>query len=131
MFQSLKGNGRVWIYTAKRPLTIEEAREISATLKQFCSGWAAHGARLLADFEIKYNQVLVLAVDEEFEGASGCSIDKATDVFRQLDQRFNLDLFNRFNLCFIKDDVLQIVKLQDISQAYKAGIINDQSVMLD
>ena len=131
MFQNLKGNGRIWIHAANRVLSPEEASRIKEKFTQFCANWDAHGNALSAEFEIVYDQILVLAVDEEHESASGCSIDKATAVFREIDSIYNLDLFNRMNLTFLKNENIYIVQMSDINQAYQAKIIQDNSIFLD
>lgn len=131
MFDQLRGNGRVWVYTANRALTAEEQQQINAQMSDFCAQWNAHGNQLIAQFEILYDQILVLAADEDVEAASGCSIDSATNVFRAIDQNYKLDLFNRLNLAFIKDDKIRIVSLSDLNQAYHSGVITKDSLLLD
>lgn len=131
MFPTLTGNGRIWIYVANRPLSEIEQMAIKVELSEFCASWAAHGNQLTADFDIFHNQVFVLGVDEQVEAASGCSIDKATAIFQQIDGQLQLDLFNRMNLAFVQDDAIRIVKMQDINQAHITGLINDESVFLD
>ncbi|MDG2454829.1 MAG: ABC transporter ATPase [Bacteroidia bacterium] len=131
MFPALKGNGRIWIYAANRPLTETEQMAIRVELVAFCASWAAHGNQLSADFDIFHNQIFVLGVDEQVEAASGCSIDKATAIFQQIDGQLELDLFNRMNLTFLDNDAIRIVKMQEINQAYISGLISDETIFLD
>lgn len=131
MFDTLQGNGHIWIYVANRPLSSSEQADITAQLNMFCQSWDAHGNALFAEFHIVYNQLLILAVDEEVEAASGCSIDKATASFRAVDAQYQLDLFNRMNLTFLKDEKIKMIRLSDINQAYHSGLINENSVFLD
>jgi len=42
-----------------------------------------------------------------------------------------LDLFNRMNLTFLQNEEIRIVKMQDINQAYRSGLIQDDTVFLD
>ena len=131
MFPSLTGNGRIWIYAANRKLSQAEVLDVKSRLAVFCQGWAAHGNQLAADFEVFHDQLLVLAVDEQVEAASGCSIDKSTAIFQQIDEQLKLDLFNRMNLTFLQNDTVRIVRMSDINQAYIAGLINDETTFLD
>ena len=48
MFDSLTGNGRVWIFTSNRKLTTREVDEINAKFDVFCEDWSAHGSQLKA-----------------------------------------------------------------------------------
>ncbi len=131
MFPTLTGNGRIWIYVANRPLEEAEVSAINSRLQEFCTSWAAHGNQLHAEFGIYHNQLLVLGVDEEVEAASGCSIDSSSAIFKQIDLDFQLNIFDRMNLSFLEGDKIRLVRLSELSQAYHAGIINDDSVFLD
>ena len=131
MFQNLKGNGRVWVHLSNRPLSSAEKTNIQNQMDNFCASWDAHGNSLRAGFEIHYNQVLVLAVDEEVEAASGCSIDKATALFREIDQNLELDLFNRMNLAFEQEGNLLIIPLASLNEAYQKGQVSDSSMFVD
>lgn len=131
MFSSLQGDGRVWIYVANRVLEQSEQEAICEHLKSFCSSWAAHGNQLAADFAIFHHQILVLAIDENVEAATGCSIDKATAIFQQIETQLDVDLFNRMNLAFRTAEGIRLVKLQDVNQAYHSGLITDETLLLD
>jgi hypothetical protein len=131
MFPSITGNGRIWIYVANRKLTATEIADTKAKLAIFCESWAAHGNQLKADFDVFHNQLLVLGVDEQVEAASGCSIDKATAIFQQIDAALQLDLFNRMNITFLQNEDVRIIKMQDINQAYRSGLIQEDTVFLD
>ena len=48
---------------------------IEAHLAAFTSSWAAHGTPLAAEAAVLLDQIVVLAVDEALQMATGCSID--------------------------------------------------------
>ncbi|MBR9860170.1 hypothetical protein GYB22_05375 [bacterium] len=131
MFSALQGNGRVWIYTASRTLTSTEESEISEKLNKFISNWSAHGKALHAGFEIYKNQIIIIAADEGFEAASGCSIDTSVQEIRNIDQIYGLDLFNRLNIPFLKEDEIQLIPMTQINEAFQSGAINKDSLILD
>ncbi|MFY0644107.1 MAG: hypothetical protein JXR19_06545 [Bacteroidia bacterium] len=131
MFSELKGNGRVWIHTSNRALNETEQEQIKNQFNSFLSQWAAHGQQLKGNFDIFYNQVLVLAVDEDFESATGCSIDSAFQIFKNVDANLDLQLFDRLNLAFLIADELKIIRLAELNTAYQAGLLNDESILLD
>ena len=131
MFDSLTGNGRVWIFTSNRKLTTREVDEINAKFDVFCEDWSAHGSQLKASFQIFNNQILVLGADEDFEPASGCSIDRSTAIFQEIDQTLQIELFNRLNLAFKENDEIVIVRMADIQSAYDSHKISDSSTFFD
>ena len=131
MFNELKGDGRVWIYASRRALNSTEVSEITEIFKDFCTNWSAHGSSLKSDFKIFNNQFLVLAVDEDFEAASGCSIDSSVEVFRRIENKYQLDLFNRLNLAFLIDNQIKIIQLAQLNTAHQQGLISADTVLVD
>jgi len=131
IFPSLTGNGRVWIFASNRILTAEEQQLINTRFDEFCQDWSAHGSRLKAAFQIFENQMLVLGADEDFEPASGCSIDRSTSIFQGIEQALNLDLFNRLNLIFKTPAGVQVVHTSKLKDAYNSHVIDDDSTFFD
>ena len=65
-YPELPNNSRVWIYQSDKELSIEEIEYICAKAILFIEKWTRHGDDLKGSFTIKYNQFLVLGVDEGF-----------------------------------------------------------------
>ena len=61
----------------------------------FMEQWTRHGSNLRGSFTIKYNQFLVLAVDEDFNAISGCSIDASVHFVQELEKIFNVEMMNK------------------------------------
>src|SRR5476649_3050231 len=97
-------NSRVWVYQSDKKLSDQEVQQIQAQLDSFTTGWTAHNSQLKAKAEIRYNRFLILVVDESQAGASGCSIDKSVHFMKELEQQFNINLFDRFNLAYRDGD---------------------------
>ena len=70
-YKNLPNNSRVWIYQSEREFNQKEIEIISAKAEEFINSWTRHGDNLKGSFTIKYNQFLVLAVDESFNNVSG------------------------------------------------------------
>ena len=63
-FEDLPSNSRVWIYQSDREFSDQEINFITEKAIEFIEQWTKHGFNLKGSFTIKYNQFLVLAVDE-------------------------------------------------------------------
>lgn len=120
-FEALDESARIWIYQAGRKFTEIEKNTISETLTTFTHSWVAHGNPLKTSFAIFYDQFIVLAADENFNEASGCSIDSSVRVIRQLDQQFSLGLFDRTKIGFLKDGQLEMIPLNELPLALAEG----------
>ena len=124
-FDKIADNSRIWIYQAHRELNDAEAAAIKKQAIHFIEGWTAHNQTLQASFEIFHNIFLVIAVDQNHNDASGCSIDKSVYFIRQLEKEFNLSLLDRFNIAFRKNSKVQVESLNNFVKSYKEDKIND------
>ncbi len=120
-FDTLEDSARIWIYQAGRKLSQSERNTISDTLTAFTHSWVAHGNPLKTSFTILHDQFIVLAADENFNEASGCSIDSSVRVVRQLDQQFSLDLFDRTKIGFQKGEQIEMIPLNELARALTEG----------
>ncbi|TVZ55733.1 hypothetical protein OD91_0998 [Lutibacter sp. Hel_I_33_5] len=130
-FKSLPNNSRVWIYQSNREFSIEEVEYISAKALLFIDKWTRHGDDLKGSFTIKYNQFLVLAVDEGFNNVSGCSIDASVRFVQELEKEFQLDLMDKMNVSFKDGDFVNIVKLFEFQQFAKDKKITSETIVFN
>ncbi len=122
---------RVIIYPASRPFTPKESKVITEKVYDFLANWAAHGKPLSSSFKIEKNQFIIVCVDEEKEAASGCSIDALGGVMRELDQEFNLGLFDRMKASFVENGEVKTMKLQEFRKGLKEGSISQDIEVFD
>ena len=122
---------RVIIYPASRPFTPKESKVITEKLYDFLATWAAHGKPLESSFKIEKNQFIIICVDEEKEPASGCSIDALGGVMKEIDQEFQLGLFDRMKASFVENGELKTMKLQDFRKGLKEGEISKDIEVFD
>ncbi|RLZ12347.1 ABC transporter ATPase [Faecalibacter macacae] len=125
---NLADDSRIWIFQANRKFSSEEKEVIILKLKKFIADWNAHGASLLADFDLPYDQFIVVGVDEKQASASGCSIDKLTKIIRELDAEYNFEFLNRMLIAFEQEESIKIEKLPSFKSNIKEGLYNDIKV---
>lgn len=92
----LPDHARVWMYTASRDLSEGECRAVEETMAAFVKGWEAHGKALNAQSQLMNGQILILALDESHQPATGCSIDASVAAIRSLSELLpDADWLNR------------------------------------
>lgn len=104
LFPNLPAHSRVWLYLADRKLDATEANYVTEQMHQFLSNWAAHNKKLTCDGTLLFNQYLILAVNEDIESASGCSIDSSVRFVKSLGAELNVDFFNRIKVMVLEND---------------------------
>lgn len=130
-FESLPDNSRVWIYQSNREFTESEITIIITKIENFIAEWKRHGDGLKASFQIKYNQFIVLAVDEDFNETSGCSIDASVNMMKQFERAFDLDLTNRLNVSFKDNNNINIVSLSEFQNFVNLDKITANTVVFN
>lgn len=99
-FDTLPTHSRIWIYQSNRKLTDAEVVEIESSTKDFIENWSAHGQSLAASFKIEYNRFIIIAVNQDLQSATGCSIDASVQFIQNLEQKYGIDLLDKMNVTF-------------------------------
>ena len=131
LFNTLPDDARVWIYKSNREFTDGEIIDISEKARDFIGTWQRHGEDLRASFEIKYNQFLVLAVDESFNDVSGCSIDSSVRFIKDIESTFAVDMMNKMITSFKDGDNINSVSLPMFQTFAKEGKINGDTIVFN
>jgi hypothetical protein len=48
---------------------------------------AAYGTSLESSYQLKYNRFIILAVNQDVQAATGCSIDSSVEFIQSLEQK--------------------------------------------
>lgn len=130
-FENMPADSRLWIYQTDRLLSAEELDTISKEAENFTNQWTAHNNHLKASFKIEYNCFLLLAVDENIAGASGCSIDKSVHFIHQLENKLSVSFFNRILIPFLLEGGLEFIEMSKLNENIKAGILTEETITFD
>jgi len=123
-FSEISNQARVWVYQMNRKITAPESEEMAAVLKVFCTQWQAHGAPLKTSFDIAFNHFIILAVDENSGGASGCSIDGSVRLLKELGEKMGVDFFDRTQIAFLIDDEVSLYPMPKLKELFGEGTLN-------
>ena len=130
-FNNLADSSKIWIYQSNREFSDLEMEEIKRKLKDFVSNWRRHGDDLRASFDIKHRQFIVIAVDEQYNNVSGCSIDASTHIFKQFESEFQVDLFNKLNTAFKDGEHINVVSIGDFQKFVNEQKIDSNTVVFN
>lgn len=130
-YKNLPNNSRVWIYQSNREFSASEIEFISEKASEFIANWTRHGDNLKGSFTIKYNQFLILAVDENFNNVSGCSIDASVRFIKQLENALQVDLMDKMNVTFKDGDNINLIKLPQFQEFVKSDKINENTIVFN
>ena len=130
-FNTLPDESRVWIYQANRTFTDAEILEIETKLNQFIENWTAHGSDLLAGYNIVYKRFIVIALNQNLNRASGCSIDASVNFVQQLEKEYHVDLLDKMNVSYKQGDFIAYKSLLDFKKMAKDKTVSKQTIVFN
>ncbi len=122
---------KVWVYQSNRLFSIPEAMEIGDLITRFCQGWTSHGDQVKAFGHLFFGQFIVLMADESACHVGGCSTDSSIRFIKELGEKFQVDLFNRTQLAFVRKDKVEILPLAQMDYAVENGFVNADTLFFN
>ncbi|MBC7487842.1 MAG: hypothetical protein H7282_13950 [Cytophagaceae bacterium] len=132
-FDQMPSSARAWVYTANRILTPAESNLLMERLTPFLTEWSSHGTPLKASVQILDQSVVVIAVENGFEAASGCSIDKSVRILKDLEQELTVSMFDRLQILYKKEAsaAAEVLPLPLFKDKLAAGEINAEGLIVN
>jgi hypothetical protein len=121
-------DSRVWVYQSSRLFLLSEALHVEDLLKNFIENWQSHGTPVKGYGNLFFGQFIVLMADERATGVSGCSTDSSVRLIKQIEQLFNVNMFDRQSLAFMVKDKVQLLPLAQLQYAINNNFINPDTI---
>jgi hypothetical protein len=130
-FLNLPEESKIWIYQSNRKFSEDEMTEIENDLKDFLENWSAHGTGLESSYLLKYNRFIILAVNQEVQPATGCSIDSSVGFIQSLEQKYNVDLLDKMNVTFKNGEHIAHKSLIDFKRMAKEKAVTENTIVFN
>ena len=130
-FENLPEDSKIWIYQSNRKFSDDEFLEIETDLKSFLENWSAHGTGLESSYLLKYNRFIILAVNQEVQSATGCSIDSSVVFIQSLEQKYDVDLLDKMNVTFKNGEFIAHKSLIDFKKMAKEKAVTENTIVFN
>jgi hypothetical protein len=130
-FDQLPSDARLWIFAAERPLTPGERDRVVGEADAFIDQWMAHGVPLTAARDVRYDQFVLVGVDERAAGVSGCSIDALVRRMQQLERALGLELVNNGPVLYREGEAVVRVPRDRFAELARSGTVGPQTRVFD
>ncbi len=132
-FDQLPDQARAWVYTSNRLLSDQEVQLVLRHLEQFTADWSSHGTPLKAAAQIFDHSVIVLAAEDGWDAASGCSIDKSVGILKTIEQEFQISLFDRLLVLYKTQvtDPVSFISLPSLKKGIQEGNISPECLIIN
>ena len=130
-FKELPEESKIWIYQSNRKFSDDEFSVIEIELIAFLEQWSAHGKSLSCGYELKYNRFIIIAVDQEIQNPTGCSIDASVQFIQSLEKKFEVDLLDKMNVTFKLGDHIAHKTLADFKKMAKDKAVTENTIVFN
>ncbi|MCF6141016.1 ABC transporter ATPase [Flavobacterium sp. K77] len=130
-FENLPEESRIWIYQSNRKFSDAEFAEIETAVQSFLNEWAAHGTSLEASYQLKYNRFIILAVNQDVQMATGCSIDASVEFIQSLEKKYSVDLLDKMNVTFKLGEHIAHKPLLDFKKMVKDKAVTENTIVFN
>ena len=121
VLRELEDTSRVWLYIADRDLSTSEQDQLLAAGRSFVDSWDAHGKELQGRLDIWFDRILIIAVDEQWQEATGCSIDRSVHWIKDLGAKMGIDFFNRMIQPIVCNGKVDFMHVNDLKDKIESG----------
>ncbi len=131
LFDQLSDEACIWIYQADRALTMDEQVTLLIDTDEFLDNWTSHGQPLKCSYVLLYDQFLILSVEEQYQGATGCAIDASIQFLQTLEKKLKLRFLDRTQLAFMHDETVVLVPMSQIEAKIQEGVVTSDMYFFD
>ena len=121
-------SSRVWIYQSSRLFFISEALEMEDMLNEFAANWKSHGTPVKGFANLFFGRFIVLMADETGTGVSGCSTDSSVHLIKSIEEKYNVQMFDRQSLAFVVKDKIELLPLSQLEYAVENNFITPDTL---
>lgn len=130
-FENLPLESKIWIYQSNRKFSDAEFSEIESEVQSFLEQWEAHSVSLETGYQLKYNRFIIIAVNQEVQAATGCSIDKSVQFIQKLEQKYQVDLLDKMNVTFKNGENIAHKSLIDFKKMAKEKAVTENTTVFN
>lgn len=123
-FEQLPENARLWIFAAQRELDDPEQARVLGEVDRFIDQWTAHNVPLTAARDWRQGRFLMVGVDEEAAGLSGCSIDALVRRMKVVQEELGVELVDNAPVLFKNGGTIERVSRERFAELAEAGTVS-------
>ena len=123
-FEQLPEHARLWIFAAQRELDDPERARVLEEVDRFIDQWKAHDVPLTAARDWRQGRFLMIGVDEQAAGLSGCSIDALVRRMKVLQEELGVELVNSAPVLFKNGETIERVSRERFAELAEAGAVS-------
>lgn len=129
-YNDLSSEAKVWIYPSNRKFYPQELDTINKELMDFTTNWKKDSDNFKCSYQFLHNRFIIFLADETSNICNG-DLDKQVSFILQLQQKYNVELLDKMNVCFKQGDFIQYKDIKDFKKLIKNKSVSDKTIVFD
>ena len=80
---------------------------------------------------MRYNRFIIIAVNQDVQAATGCSIDSSVEFIQSLEKKYNVDLLDKMNVTFKQGEHIAHKPLIDFKKMVKDKSVTENTIVFN
>ena len=129
-FDAIPNSAKLWVYPSSRKFYPQEIEELQNELETFISSWKTDDG-FKASFKVLYNRFIIFTADDSESILSLSDIDKSVAFILGLEQKYNVTLLDKMNVCFKQGEYVQYKELKEFKKLLKNKAVTGKTIIFD
>ena len=82
-------------------------------------------------YKLKYNRFIIIAVNQDVQPTSGCSIDSSVEFIQSLEKKYGVDLLDKMNVTFKLGEHIAHKPLIDFKKMVKDRAVTENTIVFN
>lgn len=130
-YDSISDDAKVWIYPSSRKFYPAEINDVQQQLKNFVETWKVEDDTFKASYQLLYNRFIILVADTIENPLTNKDIDASVSFIISLQQKYEVQLLDKMNVCFKQGEFVQYKELKDFKNLLKNKAITGKTIVFD
>ncbi|PQJ79888.1 ABC transporter ATPase [Polaribacter porphyrae] len=130
-YSSISDEAKVWVYPSSRKFYTTEIEELEQSIKEFVENWKNDDENFKASYQLLYNRFIVLVADDSTSALINSDIDTSVSFILTLQEKYNIALLDKMNVCFKQGEYVQYKELKDFKKLLKSKAVTGKTIIFD
>ena len=130
-YSLIPDDAKVWVYPSNRKFYPTEIEEIENSIKNFVDNWKIGDEDFKASYKFLYNRFIILFADDDTSKLTNLDIDASVSFILSLQQKYEVELLDKMNVCFKQGEFVQYKELKDFKKLLKNKAVTAKSIIFD
>jgi hypothetical protein len=121
-------NSHVWVFQSNSTFSFAQSLQIKKLLQNFISEWKIQDTPVKGYANLFFNQFIIFMADETATGVSRFSSEDMVALINNIQQEFEVELFNKLILAFLIEERIHLLSLSELNSAIEKDFIGSDTL---